>query len=109
MKLIPWGLIQRIFWLMRGRFSIQRNIQGSVDIHYSVSLFLFRTSLIVVNVVTVYYYLSRNEAPGRILLFIVFEWLFLYGAAYVSAKLGVNWFISEQMIGLNRLDRCNEQ
>lgn len=102
LKLVPWDLIQRIFWLMRGRILIQRNSQGGVDLHYHVSLLLYRILLIIVNIVTIYYYLSRNEMLSKILLFVVIEWLFLYGAAYVSAKLGMNWFISERMYELDK-------
>lgn len=105
MKLVPWGLIQRIFWLMRGSISIQINSTGGMDLQYHVSLLPYRILLIIVNVITFYYCLSKNEMLNKILLIIVLEWLFLYGAAYLSAKLGMNSFISEQMSRFNRPEK----
>lgn len=102
MKLVPWGLIQQIFWLMRGSISIQINSTGGMDLQYHVSLLPCRILLIIVNIVTLHYYLSRNEILIKVILFVILEWLFLYGAAYLSAKLGMNSFLSEQMLNLKR-------
>lgn len=102
MKLVPWGLIQRIFWLMRGRIAIQKNPKGGLVLQYQVSLLLYGILLAIVNIGTLYYYLSRNVMLSKIMLFIVLEWLFLYGAAYLSAKLGMNSFLSEQILNLKR-------
>ena len=102
MKLVPWGLIQRMFWLMKGRIAIQKNPKGGLDLQYQVSLLLYRILLVIVNTVTLYYYLSTNVMLSKIVLFVALEWLFLYGAAYLSAKFGMNSFLSEQILNLKR-------
>lgn len=102
MKLVPWGLIQRMFWLMKGRIAIQKNPKGGLDLQYQVSLLPYRILLVIVNIGTLYYYLSRNVMLTKIMLFIALEWLFLYGGAYLSAKFGMNSFLSEQILNLKR-------
>lgn len=85
---------------MRGKFSFKKNAYGGVDVLYRVRPTLWQIIFIAITALILTVYLTSRDQSYKIPLFVLFIWFIGYGSVYLSVKLWVKHFISEQIYTL---------